>query len=265
MVDRGGTESMTIAGRAWACAVVVIAGTCACGRIGFDPQAAGDGGGGGDGPGGPSVCPANVLICDGFEAPTLDPRWSPFMPTGTSAPDTTHAYRGAQAMHNHTDAVTGMDPGADVNTSQGLAGGAVTGTVYARAFLFLPIALPSPTLQLLNFSDDVGKGISFSIKDGFVVNNDYGSSIFRQSATAVPIGRWVCVELEIPSGTVGTSRISLDGGEIVDVAITKGTVQPAPTHIYVGIDYFNAGPSVPAVDVWIDELIVDDKPTSCAE
>jgi hypothetical protein len=37
------------------------------------------------------------------------------------------------------------------------------------------------------------------------------------------------------------------------------------TQLYLGLDWFNTPASFPASDLWLDELILDDKPVTCAE
>jgi hypothetical protein len=241
---------------------------CGCGRIGFDSSgtSTGDGGGSGVADAGPSLCAGTqVLVCDGFEG-VLDAQWSIDAFGGGVMTDSTHAYRGAKSIHVHTDAIVTPtpDPRATLMTSQGLP---VTGTIYARVWAYF--ASPNPTVffdQLVNFANIAGTGISLGAQDGFMVNNDYTAPVYSQSATVhLPLDRWTCLQLAIPSGTSGTSRAYVDGAEVVDIAITKAPVQPRSDHVYLGLEWVGNIASQPAVDAWIDEVIIDNAPTTCAE
>lgn len=245
-----------------------------CGRIGFDATT-GSSDARRDSTGmfvdsGPSLCSQTpVALCDGFEQPSLDSRWMIDLFAGTATIDMTRSYRGNGSLHVHTNAVNpGTGPQALVRTSQGI-GGAVTGMVYARAWAYF--ASPYPTIvfnQVLNFATTSGIGISMGSQDGMAKSNDYA---FFQSATsatvAVPVDQWTCLQLEEPSNIEGTTRVFIDGVEAIDIRLTTpfGTPQPAPDHIYVGVDWQTSTMAMPPTDAWIDELIVDTQPTTCAQ
>ncbi|MBA3540933.1 MAG: hypothetical protein H0T79_15075 [Deltaproteobacteria bacterium] len=160
-----------------------------------------------------------------------------------------------------------FDVRATLVGSQGLAGGSVTGVVYVRVWAYFASPLPTtPFNQLINLADDPGDGISFGAEDGFIANNDYTSVVYEQSTTVqLPIDRWTCLQMAMPSGTTDTARLYVDGQEVTDVAIAKATVQPRPTHVYIGLEWVGTVASQPAVDAWFDEIIVDDAPTSCTD
>jgi hypothetical protein len=258
--------------------VGVLVVTTACGRVAFDhtTRDAGDGPGT-DGPGAdadapmmidapPSLCgTAGGLVCDGFEGTTLDPQWQISTRQGTVGLSTVKAYRGGSSLHSRTNQITMMitDPGAVVRRFDGLP---ITGVVYARVFVYF-VAPPSMTfVQFMNFADGSGQGVSAGTRDGNVVNNDYSSTQFLESATAFPFDRWACVQMTIPSDTTGTIRIAIDGAEIPDVAIATGaTPHPQPTHVYIGLDWPNTYTSLAPTEAWFDELLIDSSPITCAQ
>ena len=257
------------------CAGLIV--LASCGRIGFDDVGArGDGdldmlgGDTADSPSaGPSKCSQiTVAMCDGFES-GLDPRWTTDLSAGVALPDMTRAYRGNVSMHFHTDPVNaGTTPFATLRTNQGL-GGAITGTAYARAWVYYPTGHPTNVFdQAVNFVDNGGSGISLGWRNGFVRSNDYKYQQSAISATApLPLDRWVCVQLQVPSAIEGTTRLFVDGVEATDVVLTTpvGMPQPAADHIYFGIDWITNTVAMPATDAWFDELIIDSAPTTCAQ
>lgn len=244
-----------------------------CGRIGFDVTPSNDANG--DGPGTedtPTVeaskCGAtNVVICDGFEGLMFDARWAVTGTGGTAALDTTRAYRGSSSAHFHTNPAPAGDPSAVLRTTEGLAG-AITGTVYLRAWAYFASPYPIPIFnQVLNVVNNMTTGVSMGTRDGFARTNDYAFLQSRVSSTVmVPVDRWTCLQLQVPSNVEGATRVFVDGVEATDVALMTpgGSPQPAADHIYVGVDWITTM-AVPATDAWLDELIVDTQPTTCAQ
>jgi hypothetical protein len=254
--------------------LIVVTG---CGRVGFDAVGSVDANDDAqtdapsiDAPGGPSTCPlAGVIVCDGFETATLDARWVLSLSVGTATLDMSRAYRGTTSMHLHTNAANaGTTPVASIRTRQGLSGG-VTGMLYARAWTYY--VAPHPTTvfdQALNFVDVDFVGVSLGWRNGFVRSNDYK---FLQSSisatTPLPLDRWVCLQLEVPSNIEGTTRILVDGVEVTDVTLTTpaGMPQGAADHIYFGLDWVTTTAAMPATDAWFDEVIVSAQPTTCMQ
>lgn len=248
--------------------MLVVAG--ACGRAGFDPT--GDGGAidgprdaGSDSTTVASLCgPTGLRLCDGFEAPAFDGRWLFDNVAGSTTRTMGRSYRGDGSLYLQTDEITTLTsfPRATLLTYDALP---FVGTIHVRAFVYLIAPISSNFLQLLNFANDVGRGMSVGVRNGFVVNNDYTEGNFVQSTTVVfPTDRWVCVEYEVPSDTTENLRIYLDGVEVTDVVLPKPTPQPQQTHIYVGLSWPNMHSSLPPSSAWFDELVIDDAPIGCA-
>ncbi|MBL9014057.1 MAG: hypothetical protein JNL83_07765 [Myxococcales bacterium] len=254
--------------------VLVLVVTTACGRVAFDAArdaAPDDGGPDADAPmmtidAPPSLCgTAGGLVCDGFEGTVLDPRWQLDLEQGTVALSTVRAYRGGSSIRAQTDPITTMTtyPRALLLAYDGLP---ITGTLHARVFVYLPTPASTMFDQLFNFADGSGQGVSMGIRDGVVVNNDYSSTQYRESATAFPLNRWTCLQMEIPADTTGTIRIFIDGTELADAAIATGaTPHPRPTHLYLGIDWPSIVTSLPPSEAWFDELLFDSSPITCAQ
>jgi hypothetical protein len=251
--------------------VLVAAG---CGRVGFDARMqAGDAPASdvasdvaGDGLAA-STCPLlNVKLCDGFDDTTVNARWMVRENKGQITIDPTRAYRGTSSLHAHLNAALATDGNlyADVLSTQGMP---FTGIAHVRAWSYFASPFPPQTYnQLLNFSTTGGQGIAVGTRDGFITSNDYTDSMQAVSATdAFPLDRWVCLELQIPSGLTGMTRVFVDGVEVSDVQLPKPSPQPAPDQIYIGLVWLNNTSVLPAIDAWFDEVVVDDAPTSCPQ
>ncbi len=216
--------------------------------------------------GGPSTCGTSMaLLCESFEGTLADNGWSPDVTTGnTAAIDTTHVFRGTHSLKTHiAAAAASTSPFANINTIKPFP--IVSGTLYARVWVYFSPSLPALFDQFLNFSDAMMTGVSVATDSGDVTLNDYaGTLVYQKSNTALPLDRWACIQFQMPqNGTTmtGTVKISLDGSPVPMLTQT-GTSTPI-THMYLGMYFDNNSDAVPAYDAWFDELIVDNKPVGC--
>ena len=245
-----------------------------CGRVAFAPLA-GDARTG-DAPGSdargvdaPADAPGDAayvctgFICDGLDGATIDPRWTVDTNNGSITPDTARVHSGTSSLHLHTDAVSASttNPRAELLTSQGFP---VTGEIYARAWMYFASPMPgTPFAQLINFANTAGVGISMGERNAFVVDNDYTTPNYVASTTVMlPLDRWTCLQLAIPSGTSGTTHVAIDGAEVTDASSSQ-TNQPAPDHVYLGVEWVATVSSLPAFDAWIDDIAIDTSPVPC--
>ncbi len=219
-----------------------------------------------------SLCAGlGVKLCDGFESATLDARWTNDINNGSITVDTSRAYRGASSLHLHTNAepTPSAEPQANVAATAALP---IATTIYLRVWAYFPSGTPATFDQLLNFTDSSnGNGISFSAADGHPIINDYGGSTsayqFNESSLfSIPTDQWTCLQMQIPqSAATGIIKIFVDGAEITDDTTNSGANTPPIDRMYLGLDWYQNPANLPATDIWLDEIIVDDQPTSCAE
>jgi hypothetical protein len=211
----------------------------------------------------PSRCDGlGVRLCDGFEAPALDPQWSPDLVLGTIALDGTRAYRGTQSLHVHHDATPSTTRiVAMANETRTFP---VSGAIYVRLWAWFASPFPATAIQPIILDANVG-GISYVIDHGHPGINAYGSpsGYMASGSTVVPTDQWTCLQLEVTqTGATGSSHVYLDG-QLVDVALS-GIGTPTMASCRVGVGFYMP-PALPAADAWIDEVILDDKPTTCDE
>ncbi len=216
---------------------------------------------GGDGPTATLCGASTAKICDSFEG-ALNARWSFNSPDGTASIDTSRAYRGSSSLHLHTNAKGSAvsEVQANLYTYDQLP---VSGTLWVRAWVYMPSTASTHFNQIINFADAAGTGDAFTLKNGILVDNDYHGGNYNESATAYPPDQWFCVKMQIAQGGTGI-HFYLGDNEVNDLAFPAAS--PAPmTHVYLGLDWFlmPAG-TLAAQDAWIDELIIDDKPITCA-
>lgn len=202
----------------------------------------------------------SVLLCEGFEAP-LGSAWTSFQTAGTVGTTSTRSLRGGGSLESITNAVTGLAPEADVRDYISRTG---PGPLFGRIWVYVRSPFPAAYNQFLTFADVGGGGIAIGVDaSGGLVSNDFADGSYLVSATALPLDRWVCLVLEVPSNQTGLTRVYVDDVEVTDITQSNTTPQTAPDQIYVGQDW-GSGPGV-AATMWLDELIVDSSPITCAQ
>jgi hypothetical protein len=207
---------------------------------------------------------SGVIFCDGFERPIILGGWGVSGSNGMPTIDTTRAYRGASSLHAHINGAPVMAaPVALVHRSDIFP---IAGTVYARLWVYFTSGLPSNFEQFLNFADNSSTGYSVATDSGKVTLDDYTTGgPYQSSTTAMPLDRWACIQFEVDQqpSAAGAIRIRVDGQLLADLPQTAVTT-PA-VNLSVGLDFYGNTAAIPVYDAWFDELIVDNKPTTCAE
>lgn len=205
-----------------------------------------------------------VLLCDGFESPTFDAQWTVTQKSGAMTVDGVQAWRGSSAAHAHSTALTPPpQPSVSINEGRTFP---INGTIYVRAWIYARSPIPGNTSVAVMVLADAGPGgVELDLDGGHpaLYDNSRPQS-GATSASLFPTDRWTCVQLTMSQGvTRGDVHLFVDGSEVTDAGLTGASITPVAA-FYAGLEYFLA-PALPDVDVWIDELIVDDKPTTCDE
>jgi hypothetical protein len=215
----------------------------------------------------PSRCSLGTYkLCDGFEGASIDAtKWQVFMQNGTVSIDTTFAFRGNQSIKFHHD-VTPASGGQAETSIANTTILPITTTIYARAWFFMPAPAQPAVANLINFVDQsAGQGASFVDDHGHPGLNDYTPPLAYAASAAqtVATGTWTCLEMAMPqTGTTGTLNIWMNDTP-VDVSLTGAQTLPISQLVF-GVYYYQP-PMLAAEDIWLDEVIVDDKPVSCAD
>ena len=212
----------------------------------------------------PSTCGSSaVLFCDGFEKPLLASGWGASGSNGIPSIDTSRAYRGLSSLHAHINGAPVMGaPTALLHRNDMFP---IAGTIYARIWVYFTSGLPPNFEQFLNFADATSTGYSVATDTGKVTLDDYTTGgPYQGSATLMPLDRWACIQFEIQQANpTGAIHIRVDGQLLADLPQNANTT--AAVNLSVGLDFYGNSSAIPQYDAWFDELIVDNKPTTCAE
>ncbi len=211
----------------------------------------------------PSTCANSArLVCEGFEKPLVLSGWSGTGSNGLPSIDTTRAFRGKSSLKSHLNGGAAMSsPLATVSGSKGLP---ISGTLYARVWVYFPSPLPAPPNLFLNLTDAGSTGVSVATDSGAVTLDDYDGALYQRSLTQMPLDRWACVQLDLTQGMpAGAIHIYVDGNLLGD--LTQAGATPTAVNLVLGLDFDANKVAIPQYDAWFDELIVDDKPISCSD
>jgi hypothetical protein len=216
----------------------------------------------------PSNCPTNVAFCDGFEAATLAGHWSNNDQRGPSSwsIDSSRAYRGSRSLKIHHDPV---DAGAVVAAAVGEGQSFPMSDFYVRAFMYVPSPLPAANEAVLFAIESQApySQVSMELNTQAKVNtynNVATPVVYKASATAMPLDRWVCVEWEVLATASGSTRLWLDGTEVTDLEATQNlAASPAIDVLQIGMGVYQPSMALPAHDIWYDVVIVDGARVGC--
>jgi hypothetical protein len=253
--------------------LVAIAG---CGRFGFgsvaDLDAAADDGaprdGTNDSPSGDAApaCSPTFDLCDGFEAATIDTTtWSV---DAMVTLDSTRAHRGSKSVHVHTAAFSANTSSyTNLAETKTIAGST---TFWVRSWFWLS-GLPATNngMELISAEQSgVGGDYVFVFSDSTHIYTQFGNDS-QVSMTTVPIGSWFCVVWKVVRSTSTTGSLDLTG-DVATLSLpnVKTDSATAPMDVLVfgmGFASSNTPTTQPALDLWIDDVIVDGAPLTCAD
>ncbi len=240
--------------------VLAVAG---CGRLGFEAASidldAGERGADA------ALTPCAFELCDGFEAGALDTSLWTIDPMVTR--DTAVAHRGTASARMHVDAIAPNETAAaTLSESRTLAS---SRELWVRGWFRLS-ALPASgnELDVIALAQSTAADAAHSV---FVAADQVGfrlpSGIAASTMIALPIDTWFClvwhVRLAASGGAVDLSGELFDGG-----SATGGQTDTVPPISVLRLGIRFAAPQVtvqqPPLDLWLDDVLVDSAPLTCA-
>ncbi len=205
----------------------------------------------------PTACTtehANALYCVDFDDPAYMPRSTP---TGQISVDRARSARGGASLHIHSLANGSALSGHVVSQSYGPR--LQTGTIYLRAFFYVPAAVVLTDYVVLMEARGPGGKISFDLSPNTTAATNVQGTV-RSTPGAFVRDRWLCAELTIDIATNGRARLSIDGQGIHDITNVN-------TLLVDGLDLTRAGAISSEknadVDVWVDDFVVSRSPIGC--
>jgi hypothetical protein len=94
------------------------------------------------------------------------------------------------------------------------------------------------------------------------------SNMVVSNATPPPVDTWLCILWSVARATTAVGTIDLEadlGTLILPAQITDGVPPISSVGFGVGFSGPNVAAAQPALDLWIDDVIVNDTPLTCAD
>lgn len=214
---------------------------------------------------------AGFALCDSFEGSGFSQIWT--TDPGVTL-DSTRAHRGLQSAHAQIPALaTGVTGFSEIDETKTLSGASVPPTFYVRAWFFLS-GLPAGNNRMEAIS--IVSATPSSIGDyTFIHSNDtviytQADALNALAGVPPPTNTWFCVVFQVTRGTTSNGSLALTSDVVPSLALSDAITDSDATpiqHIGFGIGF--AGTNVfnpqPALDLWIDDVIVDTQPLTCAD
>ncbi len=214
-----------------------------------------------------AACSPGLIVCDLFEAPIDSLRWD--ISGGTFNLDTTIAHRGASSVRF---SIPATPAGTQVGSYIGHTDPAIAAAsqLWTRAWVRMS-ALPTSTnaaeLLVVQRSGALGNFV-------FIRNNDV--QLYHQidlqnggASVVAPLDTWFCLLWRLTLSTTNTGGSVVTSDVLPTFAISNSITQTSPAMDNVSFGPFFATNNIdepqPAFDVWIDDVIVDDAPVTCAD
>jgi hypothetical protein len=197
-----------------------------------------------------------MLVCSGFEDPSLS-EWSRTLAQGGAARRTTsHAHAGSGALEVQTSGTGGMA----VVVADGLLPHA-SQELHVRAYAYVPKSEAMIAQALVTVADAaLTSGISLLTKGGRFALLAQAGEIEQSTKLAVPTDTWFCLELDLLLGEGdGSVALTIDG---VESGVVPKIDRVAPTGVtHVALGSVVADPQ--SSQLWIDDVAIDTKPVGC--
>jgi hypothetical protein len=140
--------------------------------------------------------------------------------------------------------------------------------LWVRAWMYIPAApVANNLMRLMAVEQTVlpydGMGV-FLGADKLQQESYEGGHVATSAGSAPMLNRWLCFEWKVTlSATSGALELSVDG--LSQVPPVMGQTQPTPPvgQVAIGAYLFQQPQLQPAFDLYVDDVIIDDKPIGC--
>jgi hypothetical protein len=208
-----------------------------------------------------------VGFCDGFEgndgARPSTSNWPTIVTTtGDSAViDTSRFYRGKSSLHLHS---AGATSDLEVQETKYLPGSPLH--FFLRAFVYVPSGFDNRAAPIFLAEQNVDPydGITLDLINGsFETTKTAGTDQTLQSSTPMPTDQWVCLVWEVQAGANGYTNLTV-GPTLANGLGGTQSINPNPSIGQIALTLIGSTGS-PARDLWVDEIIIDNKNVSCSQ
>ena len=208
-------------------------------------------------------CDPALAVCDGFDSGSLDGAWMRGGVGGQASVSAACPHGGDFGLSAAVDAMAaGEARRADVYRDLAPWSGAL----HLRLFARVPDRLPDNSLKLASLIQVADfEGIVLRVDDGFIAINNTITNQAAASTVAMPVDRWVCLELGIEPGSPGRVRVWIDGDSQPALDRQEDTAADPPIdRAHIGILGFDAIVAEPAFSLHVDDIAIGDERIGCS-
>jgi hypothetical protein len=207
---------------------------------------------------------SSALVCSGFEQPDLSD-WSIVLV------DNAQVEQSTARVHSGNGSLLAQSKGQKSTAVVSKEFPAITqGELFLRAFLYVPDAQPTKTMNILFLGDyatpDPFRGVDFNLEDGALSTYVPGNQPDRFTSTTlvIPRDRWFCLQIQMTvSPTAGALTMRVDG----EIGLEQKNVNTRPAagvHLLrMGIDW-SSGQTEP-FEFSVDDLVLATTPVACMD
>ncbi len=228
----------------------------------IDGGSAKDGGagfpdGGDVAPGDPRACPADALICGGFDSSTAG--WTLVRAGDTSIATTPDSAFGGGSL----EASTTSSGSFAYAVRSGLAP-LTAGSLYFRAFVKVPLGHAIDHYDILMLGNpQSNEGMVVGLDNSVFTLASLPQDVSRPGKNLVPRGTWFCLELDVPSSDFGGgATLRIDGRD--EASLVDVDSLPAGGYTWAAVGILRTSSKQTSARVLIDEVVVATSPVGCS-
>jgi hypothetical protein len=188
------------------------------------------------------------VFCDGFESNMSFPEWdgTSTRVDGVTDRETSNVYRGTGAF----SAVTSAPDSAAYLSNESL-GPYASGTIWARAYLFIPSTPALDLVSVIYAGYDGNDGVAVEISGDEILLYNVLADVDMSGGT-IPLDAWFCVEIGVTIGTIGAVVLRVDD---VERARLDGDTSSTPGYsiLTVGLNWTSSLTNT--ASVLVDEVV----------
>ena len=213
---------------------------------------------------GVAACPAGSLVCSGFEAAQLHDEW----------PET-HIENAAEVERSTVRAHSGMAAlRAESRDASSVAvvvarfAALHSGTLYLRAYLFVPDGQPTDRMNLFFLGSrpdpepEPFVGMDLNLEQGALQLFSPQAEPRRQTGSLrVPRDRWFCLRAQVELGARGEVRLFVEDQLALRATQVDSAAQDGVSMLRAGVDWSSEQEA--KFEVFIDDLGLATRPIAC--
>lgn len=206
----------------------------------------------------------SALVCSGFEQSDLS-AWDETIEVGDATIDVARdrAHSGRGALHAESLAAESVAVVAREFTP------VTSGTLYFRAWLYIPADVATNTINILFLGDfatpDPFRGLDFNLEQGALQLYSPGNAPDRVTSTSgvIPRDEWFCLQIELDVAKQGAVRARVNGALQLEHQPID-TLKERGVHLLrAGVDWSSA--QAERFELSMDELVLATSPLACED